>query len=257
MWGEGTMGAPVACHGYLKPRSSSMAVLGATPGSNAPVGATTAGGVKGPLIVKVALDAEAPAKKMEPEVKGWTSTVAIEAETPLKVRRPIDPLGSTTAALADAPLKAKRPVEAERSKVAALAEAPAKELPKPTDVALKSAAEAETPLIVIAPEPRSEKVDVEADEPARPALSEGAKLAVEALEPQIPIPPPMGTMALEALEPEKAMLALKPKEALLADEPVKASNPVAAKGNTAALAEEPEKAPDTRLLGLLVLRRNC
>lgn len=44
--------------------------LPATPGSNAPAGAIIAGGVKGPLIVKVALDAEEPAKKMEPEVRG-------------------------------------------------------------------------------------------------------------------------------------------------------------------------------------------
>lgn len=63
------MGAPVACHGYLKPRSSSMAVL--TPGSNAPAGVgTTSGGVKGPVSVIVADDAEAPKKEIEPALKG-------------------------------------------------------------------------------------------------------------------------------------------------------------------------------------------
>lgn len=48
-----------------------MAVFGATPGSNAPAGGgTTSGGVKGPLIVIDADDAEAPKKEMEPALKG-------------------------------------------------------------------------------------------------------------------------------------------------------------------------------------------
>lgn len=71
MKGEGTMGAPVACHGYLKPRSSSMAVLGETPGKSAPAGVgTTSVGVKGPVSVIVADDAEAPKKEIEPALKG-------------------------------------------------------------------------------------------------------------------------------------------------------------------------------------------
>lgn len=164
----------------------------------------------------------------------------------------MEPLGSNTAALADTPLNDSRPVEADRSKVAVLAEDPVKELPKPTAVALNSAPEAEAPVIATTPEPKSEKLAVEAETPVKPILTEGAKFALDALEPTIPIPPLTGTMALEALDPEKAMLALKPKEALLADDPVKARRPVAVRGKTAALAEAPEALRTPTALALTV-----
>lgn len=88
MKGDGTMGAPVACHGYLKPRSSSMAVL--TPGKSAPVGVgTTSGGVKVKEIVAKAGLTAIPKALTEPAARVSRSANAGETLKVDAARAPI------------------------------------------------------------------------------------------------------------------------------------------------------------------------
>jgi hypothetical protein len=233
MKGDGTIGAPVACHGCLKPRSASIAVFGGTPGSNAPVGVTIIGGVNGPVIVKLATEDEAPEKNIDPALNGSTSTKATEADTPLKVSEPIEPLVSTTAEEVEAPMKGSAPVP-NKEKIAAEADEPLS--PMLIEVA-KLALETEVPSNVRTPvEADISNVALEADEPETPLPALMPTLAVEVLAPTIDMPLETGTTAVETDAPERAIPALKAKLAALAEAPKKLNSP----GEDARLKEATE-----------------